>query len=64
MLDDKLVTVCDSCLCACCWQGEFYCEEFKTAGTVEKTIRELKKLNIEDSGYWEDIEYVHKSNNR
>lgn len=50
---DRKVVVCAACLCACCWQGEFYCDQAKTAGTVEKTVRELLQGNIrEDSGYW------------
>jgi hypothetical protein len=50
---DRKVIVCAACLCASCWQGEFYCEHAKTAGTVEKTVRELFKGNVrEDSGYW------------
>lgn len=53
---DRKVPVCDSCLCACCWQGDFYCNDAKGAGTVDKTIRELYQINAdgvrEDSGYW------------
>ncbi len=53
---DRKVTVCDSCLCACCWLGDFYCDNAKGAGTVDKTIRELYQINAagvrEDSGYW------------
>jgi hypothetical protein len=50
---ERKVTVCAACLCASCWQGELYCDQAKTAGTVEKTIRELFQGNLrEDSGYW------------
>lgn len=24
---DRLVTVCDHCLCASCWHGEFMCDD-------------------------------------
>ena len=48
------ITVCSKCLCASCWQGIFYCDEYKTAGTVEKTVEELTKLNLENSDYWKD----------
>ncbi len=48
------VTVCSKCLRASCWQGFFFCEEAKIAGTIEKTIDELKKLALEDSIYWKD----------
>jgi hypothetical protein len=51
-LDDKKITVCNKCLRASCWHGFFHCEDYKTAGTIEKTIGELKKLNLEDSHYW------------
>lgn len=50
---DRKVTVCSACLCACCIQGSFYCDDYKTAGTVEKTIRELWSGNLrESSEYW------------
>lgn len=50
--DDYKVTVCDNCFCACCWQGEFYCSEAKRAGTVVKTVGELRKHNRESEHYW------------
>lgn len=46
------VTVCDKCLCASCWQGEFYCSEYRTAGTVEKHISELRARKLESAHYW------------
>ena len=52
VLDGMLVTVCDSCLQASCWHGEFMCDNAKTAGTVEKTVNELKALGLEHSHYW------------
>jgi hypothetical protein len=48
----ELVTVCDQCLQASCWQGEFYCQEYKTAGTKQMTRKELAKLGRENSDYW------------
>ena len=55
----RLVTVCDSCLRACCWQGEFFCgeffcEDYKTAGTIEKAIAELIELGLEHSDWWKE----------
>lgn len=47
------ITVCDKCLQASCWQGIFMCDEAQFAGTVEKTIDELKALNLEHPDYWE-----------
>jgi hypothetical protein len=51
----KTITVCDKCLCASCWQGIFYCQHAwdKDAGTVEKTIEELRELGLESPDYWE-----------
>lgn len=51
--DDRLVTVCDKCLQASCWQGIFMCQDAQNAGTVEKTVRELKALGRENPSYWE-----------
>lgn len=50
----KTVTVCDKCLQASCWQGIFMCDEAQFAGTVEKTIDELKALNLEHPDYWKE----------
>lgn len=50
--DDWTITVCDACNCATCWQGEFYCQEYKSAGTKEITIREARALNSENPTYW------------
>ena len=41
-----VVTVCSACLQASCWQGIFYCDAYKSAGTVERTIEQLKVLNL------------------
>lgn len=50
---DRKVTVCSECLCACCWQGAFYCDNYRTAKVVEKTVRELKALGPKESpDYW------------
>lgn len=50
--DERTVTVCASCLRACCWLGEFYCEDYKTANVTQKTITELRRLGREHSDYW------------
>ncbi len=52
-MSDKTVTVCDACLMACCFQGVLMCDNARAAGTVEKTIDELRELNIENEEYWE-----------
>lgn len=50
--EKKTVTVCDKCLTAACWQGRFMCQESQSAGTVEKTIEELKALDREHPDNW------------
>jgi epoxyqueuosine reductase QueG len=50
---EREITVCDRCLRACCWQGEFYCDDYKTAGTKKLPISELKRLDREHPDYWE-----------
>lgn len=51
-MSEPTITVCDKCLQASCWQGEFMCDEARNAGTVEKTRAELEKLDSEHSDYW------------
>ena len=56
------ITVCDKCLTASCWQGLFMCDDSKFAGTVEKTIDELKELNLEHSSYWKTDRQLAEQN--
>ena len=49
-----MITVCDKCLRASCWQGLYKCDKSRDAGTVEKTREELEALDLEHSSYWED----------
>jgi len=51
-MDKASVTVCDHCLRASCWQGKFYCDRYKDAGTTTKTVAELRELAREDPSYW------------
>lgn len=51
IFDDDLITVCAGCFCASCWQGEFYCEDYKDEGTTQKTRSELISLKLENSSY-------------
>jgi len=52
---DHKVTVCSACLRASCWQGQFYCDEYRTAGTVVKTVAELRAGQYgEHESYWGD----------
>lgn len=53
MTDDTEITVCASCLMACCWHGIFYCDDYLHANITKKTVRELKLLQREHPSYWE-----------
>lgn len=48
----RAVTVCDACLQASCWQGLFFCNKAHAAGTVERSVEELIKLDLEHPSYW------------
>lgn len=50
----KTVTVCDKCLRASCWRGEFHCDHAREAGTTVKTVEELRTLNLESPDYWKE----------
>lgn len=46
------VLVCDKCFRACCWYGEFMCDEAVGAGLCVLTVGDLRKLKLEHSEYW------------
>lgn len=52
MRRERLITVCSWCLRASCWHGEFFCDHAQTAGTVQRTARELNKLSLEDKHHY------------
>jgi hypothetical protein len=54
MKDEKMVTVCDKCQRAACWQGLFYCDDYVSAGTVDLPVSRLRELDLEHPDYWED----------
>lgn len=54
--DSDLITVCDKCLRASCWQGIWMCEESKWAGIIQKTKKELRDLDRENPSYWKTDE--------
>jgi len=58
MTDERTVTVCAACLTASCWQYVFLCDKHKTAGTVQKTVAELRALGREHHSYWKSDEEV------
>ena len=49
---EQMVTVCDKCLRACCWQGILMCDDGLTASTIDLPISELKRLSREHPDYW------------
>jgi hypothetical protein len=50
---DDVITVCDHCMRACCWQGEFMCDGARSAGTVDRTVSELRAGSYgESEDYW------------
>lgn len=54
-MDERtLIEVCDACLTAACWYGEFMCDDSLRAGTTTKTVAELRVLNREHADYWSD----------
>jgi len=58
-MDDDVITVCDKCEQASCWLGEFYCEQYKTAGIKKMTRRELASKSHEHPSYWKtDAEWT------
>jgi len=50
--EQRKVVVCESCSRASCWQGIFYFDDAWDTGTAEKTISELKQLDLESEDYW------------
>lgn len=53
MKDTDIIIVCDNCLTASCWHGDFMCDDARISGTIEKTVGELKKLKLEHPSRWE-----------
>jgi len=52
-----MVTVCDKCFRASCWQGEFMCDDAVSAGITLKSVKDLIALDREHSDYWKkDLE--------
>lgn len=58
--ENKLIEVCSVCKRACCWYGEFMCDDSQNASTELKTVKELRELNRHESEhYWSD-EYMEQ----
>lgn len=52
-ISDRMVTVCDRCFRASCWNGVWPCDEYRTGGTVEKPMSELIELDLEHPDNWD-----------
>ncbi len=50
--EGDLITVCDKCLQASCWQGIFLCDRAINAGVVQITVADLRTLDREHESYW------------
>lgn len=57
---NDMITVCSECLKASCWQGIYYCDDHRTAGTVHKSRKELLALNREHPSYLKTDEELAK----
>ncbi len=45
---DPLITVCDKCHEASCWQGKFMCDDDYGAGTVDLQVSQLLKYRTKE----------------
>lgn len=52
--ETDLIVVCSACLRASCWNGLyiFSCDEAVSAGTVNRTVKELRELGKEPESHW------------
>lgn len=57
---DDLITVCDSCLCASCWQGESYCLDARNAGSIQMRRDALERKGLENPSYLKTDEELAK----
>lgn len=55
---DPVITVCDACFQASCWQGEFFCDDYMDAGIVDLPVSEL--IRRQERGYHEHPDYWNK----
>lgn len=51
---DRLIMVCDECLTASCWHGEFYCSAYRNAGVKLLPISTLQQLGREHPDNWSE----------
>jgi hypothetical protein len=59
MTPDTLITVCDKCHRASCWQGIFMCDAARTADTRQMTVAQLRAGHFgEHEDYWKTDEQL------
>ena len=50
----QTITVCDACLTAACWQGEFMCQEGRRCQVrSRRAVEELQALKLEHPDWWD-----------
>lgn len=58
-MKERLVTVCDKCLRASCWHGEFMCDDARGAGTINLPVSKLQELRREHPSHY-SVEKITK----
>lgn len=53
-MSDPLITVCSECLRACCWLGDFLCDDAAGASTVQIPLSQLRRMSREHPIYWRE----------
>lgn len=46
--------VCDRCLTASCWAGQFFCQENKLAGITVISRKQFAQLRLEHADYFDN----------
>jgi len=50
------IAVCSSCFAHTCFMGEFYCEDYKTAGVTYRTAEQLDEIGVEHPSWYQKKE--------
>lgn len=50
---ERMIYVCDNCLQASCWAGEFMCDSARSAGLFRARISDLRRMALEHRSYWD-----------
>ena len=52
--EESVVSVCAACFRASCWQGQFYCDNSRSADVVKLPVKELRRKGLESEHYWQE----------